>query len=324
MINATTHPTLPGLEGLAWRPLAREDLPALVELTGACHQVDGGLGFMFEPDSLVERYFPDSPGTATGAFTADERLAACASVHLEGRLRAQRAVIVGQVRPDLRNRGIGAYLMGWSLAQAQAFPPGAAPGRRVLQVATEALTEPAHRLYAAHGFEQVFESIVMRRKLDLALPDQPLPPDVTIATWQPDLAEQFYQAYQAAFRERPGYPGWSAAEWIARVTDNDLVTEWSLVASAGDTPVGFIIGTIDLTSDPPGGLIWQVGVIPARRRGGLCSALMVESMRRMKAAGPAWALLTVHTDNPGAIQTYTRLGFASLGSRALYERMAEA
>jgi mycothiol synthase len=309
----------PVLAGLSWRPVSRADLAAVVELARLCLLADGGLPFLFEPDVLLDRYFPDAPGAGTGAFAPDGRLAACATVHLSNDTSPRRALIVGQVRPDLRDQGVGAYLMRWSQAQAQSLLGGVAERPWVLQVSTESLTGPAHRLYRACGFESVFESLVMERDLHLPLPDQPFPPGITLAGWQPELAERFYQAYHAAFRQRPGFPGWSAAEWIAQVTANDLVPEWSLLASAGGLPLGFVIGTIDLTTTPPGGHVWQIGVIPARRRRGIGSALLVETMRRMQASGAASALLTVHLDNPGAIEAYTRLAFITIGRRARYE-----
>jgi mycothiol synthase len=323
MENATINPSPPNLAGLIWRTISRNDLAALVELAHTCLLIDGGLSFLFEPDTLLSRYFPDVPGRGIGAFAPDERLVACATVYISGDSGTQRATTVGQVRPDLRNQGIGTYLMRWSQVQAQALLAGAATNPGVLQVSTESLTEPAHKLYHAHGFEKVFEELVMRRDLVLPVPDRALPRSVTITSWQPELAEQFYQAYHAAFRERPGFPGWSAAEWIAQVTDNDLIPEWTLLARAGGVPLGFVIGNIDLTTVPPGGFVWQIGVIPAQRRRGLGSALMVETMRRMQAEGAAWVQLAVHTNNPGAIETYSQLGFITIGRRARYERIAE-
>ena len=318
------RPSPPNLAGLIWRPISLNDLAALFELAHTCLLVDGGLSFMIdEPDTFKNRYFPDAPGTGIGAFAPDERLVACATVHISGDSGTQRAIIVGQVRPDLRNKGIGTYLMRWSQVQAQALLAGATANPWVLQINTESLTEPAHKLYHAHGFENVFEELVMRRDLHLPVADRPLPPDVTITSWQPELAEQFFQAYDAAFRQRPGFPGWSAAEWIARVTENDHIPEWSLLAGADGVPLGFVIGNIDLTTDPPGGHVWQIGVIPAQRRRGLASALMVETLRRMQAAGAASAQLTVNINNPGAIDTYTQLGFITIGRRARYERIAE-
>jgi len=323
MEDAAILPTPPNLAGLTWRPIAREDLAALVELAVVCQAADGGLAFMIEPDTLNSRYFPDAPGAAIGAFTPDKRLVACATVHIGGDSSTQQATIVGQVRPDLRNRGIGDYLMRWSQVQARSLLADVSATGRVLQIATEALTEPANRLYQAHGFERVFESFVMACDLRLPLPDRALPPGVTLTSWQPNMADQFYKAYDAAFHDRPGFPGWSAAEWIARVTENDLIPEWSLLARADGAPLGFVIGNIDLTTDSPGGFVWQIGVIPIQRRRGLGSALMVETMQRMQAAGTVSTQLTVNINNPGAIQTYAQLGFAIIGRRARYEYVDE-
>jgi mycothiol synthase len=231
--------------------------------------------------------------------------------------------MVGQVRPGVRGQGIGTYLMQWSQEQAATLLDSVAVPPRVMQVATESLTEPAHRLYVAHGFACVFDELVMEMDLHRQIPDRPLPPDVTFMNWQPDLAGQFFQAYHTAFRERPGFPGYSAAEWIAQVTENDHMPEWTLLARVDDEPAGFVIGNIDLTTDPPGGYIWQIGVMPAQRRRGLASALLAETMRRMQAAGAKSALLAVHLNNPGAIQAYSQLGFTTVGRRARYERMIE-
>jgi ribosomal protein S18 acetylase RimI-like enzyme len=107
------------------------------------------------------------------------------------------------------------------------------------------------------------------------------------------------------------------------VTENDHQPEWSLLACVAGEPVGFVIGNIDLTKDPPGSHIWQIGVIPAQRRRGLASALLVETMRRMQADGASSALLTVHLNNPGAIKAYAQLSFITVGRRARYERMIE-
>jgi mycothiol synthase len=323
MENASNIPVPPNMVDLRWRPIDQNDLGAIIELSQRCHAVDGGIGFLFEPDAIKSRYLPDKPSSRIGAYTSDGSLAACASVSINGDLGRQQARIVGQVRPDVRRRGIGTFLMQWSQEQAKALLAGVAEPQRVMEVATEALTEPAHRLYLAHGFVCVFEELVMERALHLTLPDRPLPQDVTITNWRPDLAEQFFQAYHASFRERPGFPGFSATEWIAQVTENDHKPEWSLLARVNGEPVGFVIGNIDLTKDPPGGHIWQIGVIPAQRRRGLASALVVETMQRMQETGASSALLTVHINNPGAIKAYSRLGFITVGRRARYQLMME-
>jgi len=320
MENSITDPAPPLLSDLVWRTLTRDDLTALVDLAVGCYSRDGGLAFMNEPDSILDRYFPERPGSAIGAFTLEGKLVACSSVHIHREPDMERVNLVGQVRPDLRNKGIGTYLMRWSQVQAQALFTPTFIEKRILQITTESLTAHADHLYRAHGFEHVYESLVMQRDLQLPFPRHNLSKGVALTSWTPGLAGQFFQAYQAAFRARPGFPGWSANEWITQVLENDFKPEWSLLARAGDMPLGFVIGNADLTTHPPGGFIWQIGVIPEQRRRGLGSALLVETMRRMRAAGLISAQLTVNINNPGAIQTYAQLGFETIGRRARYEQ----
>ncbi len=318
MENSTLHPAAPLLPGLTWRAITRDDLGALVKLADECELVDGGLALLNEPGNLMDRYFPDAPGRGIGAFEPDEVLAACTTVHRVGGPDTARAMIAGQVRPEWRNKGLGTYLMRWSQAQAQTLLSSAAAEKRVLRIATEALTEPAIHLYHAYGFELVFEELVMQRDLRLPLPDRPVPPELSLTTWQPALADQFFQAYQASFRDRPGFPGYSAAEWISDLTeDENFKPEWSLLArTAEDVPAGFV----NASAERPGGYVVQVGVIPGQRRRGLASALMVETMRRMQTAGASATQLVVNINNPGAIQTYGALGFVTAGRRARFDQ----
>jgi len=318
MENPTIQPAPLLYPGLTWRIITRADLAALVELALECQRVDGGLALLNEPGTLRERYFPDEPFIGWAAFAPNGRLAACASVRILHQSDAPRARITGQVRPEWRSQGLGTALMRWSLAQAQALLRAAAVEKGLLQIATEALTAPADHLYRAFGFEPVFEELVMQRDLGLALPERPLPEDVTLTSWQPALAEQFFQAYENAFRDRPGFPGYSAGQWIADTLENEChKPEWSLLARTGD---GLPVGFLSASAEAPGGYVVQVGVIPAQRRRGLASALMVEALRRMQVDGKSAVQLAVNLNNPGAIQTYLALGFVSAGRRARYER----
>lgn len=308
---------------MIWRPIDSDSLKAIIELSQTCYAVDGGSGYMLEPDDITSSYLPDEPNSGICAYTLGGQLAASASVSTSRDHGRQRARIVGQVHPGFRSKGIGTYLMQWSQAWSRVLLTGVAEPERLMEIATESLTEPAHRLFLAHGFTSVFEELVMQRDFQQPLPDYPLPQGVTLTNWQADQARQFYQVYSSAFRDRPGFPGYTVAEWIQRVTENDHKPEWSLLERIGGEPVGFVIGNVDLSKDPPGGEIWQIGVIPTHRRRGLASALLVETLRRMQEAGSSSVFLTVNINNPGAIKAYSRLGFLTVGRRARYERRME-
>ena len=317
MSKSTMELPAPRLEGLRWRGVSGDDLAALVLLAAECYGVDGGIAFLNEPENVARRYYRDAPGAGVGAFTADEQLVACATVHVAREADTERALIAGQVAPQWRNRGIGDYLMRWSEVQAQALFTGAGVERRLHQIATETLTEPARRLYGAHGFGAVMEELVMRRDLRLPLPERPLPPSVTLASWEPAVGEQFYEAYSASFRDRPGFPGWSADEWIGWTADDNLRAEWSLLARVDGAPAGFVTAGVEHVDS----FIMQVGVVPEQRRRGLASALMVEAMGRMRADGERGTELTVNVNNPGAIEAYEGLGFVTKGRRGRFERV---
>src|SRR5438105_317382 len=141
--NAAINPAPPNLPDLVWRPISRDDLAAVVGLARACLRADGGLPSLFVPEVVQDRFFPDTPGAGTGAFDPDQHLGACVTVHLDGDVSPQRATLAGYVRPDLRRRVLGTYLLRWGQVQAQALFTEAAVDQRRLRVATESLSEPA-------------------------------------------------------------------------------------------------------------------------------------------------------------------------------------
>ncbi|MFB9357088.1 GNAT family N-acetyltransferase [Actinoplanes nipponensis] len=176
---------------------------------------------------------------------------------------------------------------------------------------TESLTRAAEDLFAAHGLRQVFAEDVMRIDLARGVPDAPWPAGAQLASWSAVSAGRFHRVYAAAFRDRPGFPGWTADRWIADVSeDDDFRPQWSVLAGLpGLGDAGFVTAALDW--------IVQVGVVPAARGRGLGAALVVEALRRMRADGATHAWLDVNVDNP-AVRLYRRLGFEHRGRRARY------
>jgi mycothiol synthase len=308
---SSNHP----IPGLRRETLRRSDLPALTALARASLAADGGLPFLFEPESLLELFLPDRRMEAQAVWTPGGALAACASVSLVGEKTPRRAVILGHVHPDWRGRGLGTALLAWSRGKAEAFFEGMPPDSRVLQIRNESLSDAAERLYQKNGFTKSFEERVLRRELDRALPQTLLPQGLTLTEWQPDLAEAFYRAYRESFRTRPGFPGWSQAEWLESWVDQDTRPGWSLLARREEEPLGFVTAA----DAAPHGYIVQLGVVKSARGSGLASALMLESMRRMQADGIPAALLTVNVNNPNARGLFSKMGFKEFGRRARYE-----
>ncbi len=223
-------------------------------------------------------------------------------------------IVTGLIDPSARGRGLGAEVLDrcLELAAPQAAS-SAAEASPAVTVETESLTEAAIALFTSRGLRQVFAEDVLRIEPAAAAPPR-WPVGAELAGWSAATAGRFYQVYEAAFRDRPGFPGTPADEWIAENdADDEFRPGWSLLASVPDLgDAGFVTAAV--------GWIVQVGVRPAARGRGIGAALVGESLRRMAADGATGAWLDVHVDNPGAAALYRRLGFAQAGRRARFRR----
>jgi mycothiol synthase len=292
--NDDVRPAPPG--GVTWAPLGPDALDDVAALAAACLTADGGLPIAAEPWFLERRW--GVPATTTiAARDAGGRVVAA------GALRPGPS-FTGMVHPSARGRGLGGRLLDWGLQRAA----------DTVVVETETLTRSAQALFTSRGLRQIFAEHVMRTELTTVdLPTPTWPAGATIATWHEAGPDRFFNVYQAAFRERPGFPGWSAQQWIDFVADDDdFRPEWSFLVSLPEVgDAGFVTGGL--------GWIVQVGVRPDVRGRGLATALIRESLRRMRADGATDCWLDVTMDNP-ARDLYLRLGFEDRGLRARYRR----
>jgi mycothiol synthase len=279
-----------------------EDDADLVALAARCLAADGGLPLAADPAFLGRRWQAAGSRALQGRDRAGRLIAAGALRPISGGM-----AFCGLVDPGARGRGLGAHLLGWGLTEA------AGP----VTVETESLTAAAAELFAAHGLEQVFAEDVMRIDLDAGVPAAAGPDGMRFSGWSRENAPRFHGVYAAAFRERPGFPGWSEAEWIAEVAgDDEFRPQWSVLATLPELgDAGFVTAAVDW--------IVQVGVVPAARRRGVGEALVTEALRRMRADGATHAWLDVNVDNT-AVRLYRKLGFEHRGRRARYMRAAPA
>jgi ribosomal protein S18 acetylase RimI-like enzyme len=267
--------------------LTEDELTALVR---RCLDADGGLPFAADPGFLRGRWM-----TPTTVAVRDDagRLIAAGAVRAGG-------IFCGLVDPAERGAGTGGSVLDWGLERAET-------------VETEGLSPAAEGLFASRGLRQVFAEDVMRIDLTTDPTVAPARPEgATLAVWSEASAPRFHAVYDAAFRERPGFPGWTAAEWIDGVVEDGFRPDWSVLVSVptlGD--VGFITAAE--------GWIDQVGVVPEARGRGIGAALIGEALGRMRADGATEAWLNVNVDNP-ASALYRRLGFVDKGRRARYQR----
>jgi mycothiol synthase len=288
------------MDALSWRPLGEADLPALTDLAGACLSADGGQPFADSPSFLRGCYLA---GARTSAGFDDGSLV-CVSSLREPEPGTPGTVTTGLVHPDWRCRGIGGYAFDWAASLA---------GSGGIRAQTEALGTGAHAMYLSRGLSQVFAEDVMRLPPSAELPPVDPPGSLVLSRWSQADPARFHAVYEAAFRERPGFPGWPRARWIERMSgDEDFRPDWTLLATLDGADVGFIVAAA-------GGWVVQVGVVPAARGANLGALLITEAVRRMRSAGETTITLNVNVNNPHAAVLYRRLGFIHAGRRAKYE-----
>jgi ribosomal protein S18 acetylase RimI-like enzyme len=291
---------------LSWRSLGEADLPALVELARMCLAADGGQPFAASAGFLSGCYLS---GAQTHAGFSGDRLACVSSLRWRaaaapGDGQGSVAVTSGLVHPAWRRRGVGGYAFDWAADRA---------GPATLIAQTEVLGDGAHALYLSRGLSQILaEDVMQLAALADVAPAHP-PAGLALSPWGQADPGRFYAVYQAAFRDRPGFPGWPQARWVEWIADDeDFRPRWSLLATLGDADVGFIVGGAD-------GWITQLGVVPSARGRDIGALLIGEAVRRMRSAGEATITLNVNVNNPSAASLYRRLGFTRTGRRARYQ-----
>ncbi len=272
----------------------------LLTLAERCYEADGGLPLATDPSFLGRRWTGERV-SAFGVRAADGSLLAAAAA----RETPDGPAFTGLVDPAARGRGLGGELLdrGLELTAGEA-----------VTVESESLTDAAVSLFESRGLHQIFAEEVMRIDLtSTSLPPAIWPDGAAVSTWNGATALRFHTTYHESFRDRPGFPGDPAEEWIAENEDDtDFLPGASLLVTLpGQGDAGFITAAR--------GWVVQVGVVPFARRQGLAAALILESLSRLRAAGTTQAWLTVNANNPGAADLYRVLGFTSQGRRARYQ-----
>lgn len=193
----------------------------------------------------------------------------------------------------------------------------AMPGDMPVQAVSESINEAEAGRWHSAGYELIFEELVMEHALMRGGPaDAPRwPAGTTRLEWSLPAAVSAFEVYEAAFGDRPAFPGWTRDEWIERMTgDEAFLPGASLCARIDGVPAGYVV------SAP--GWVGQVGVIPRYRRRGLAGALVTEALSRQRALGHDTVHLHVNVNNPAAFATWRALGFKPVGRRGRFERHA--
>ena len=240
-----------------------------------------------------------------------------------------RAFLDGRVHPDYRCRGIGKALLGWMEDKASEHLHNIAEGRgKVLRIMFYDRPAEAIKLFEALGFIFMYAEEEMRYELLGNAIETTLLPGISIETWNPENAGDFYTVYNDAFHTRSDNL-MSEAAWAFHFTnpkENDFDPKYSLLLREVEEPIAYTVCHIEDTVqreqlDEP--WITQMGVRQAWRRRGIASGLLRECMRRLREGGFDHTMLSVNVNNPEARLVYERLGFSLTRRFTMYTKELE-
>ena len=192
------------------------------------------------------------------------------------------------------------------------------------EITSETLTDEIIASHMEQGFTLVFAEEVMRYDLALALPHVASLPSVSYLTWDDQSVHAFFTAYEAAFGERPGFPGWSEEQWVRWASEDPVFRpDLSFLAVAAGQAVGFVTNAEYEELGGRTGYIDQVGVHPQWRSQGLGAALVTRSLQAWQEEGKEAVRLHVNVNNPRAIRLFQHLGFIIVGRRGRMRKLSE-
>jgi mycothiol synthase len=326
-----------------WRPLDAADAPALRDLHASARVAEG------TPDEVktlsgVRHFFFERPGTdpsvdTLGGFGTGGALLAAGMVWCRPRPTLMgRAVLLGDVHPTVRRRGVGRELLRWqehrALERFAAELPRSPLPRRIDSFAAETDVGRAALLRAA-GYDTLRWFTKMQRPLaggaltgsgSLA----PLPAPIAVVPWSLELDEAIRDAHNDAFRDHFGFEPTPRDGWRHRISqDPHFLAAHSRLAMDGPRVVGYVLcaASDEETSSDAGPTAW-LGIIGVRRgwrRRGVASVLIAAAMDGLREAGYASVLLDVDADSQtGAVGLYERHGFRPLRTEVLYGKEVPA
>ena len=230
----------------------------------------------------------------------------------------------GYVHPELKGRGIGAYLLDLVEARARERMVTEVPAgeRVVLHNAHLHGDEGAASLVAAKGYTRVRTFFRMVADLDVVAAAPAVWPHgielrpLDVASHGPLL----HAADEDAFAQEWGYHPLAYEKWASRVFGRQQFDpSLFVVAWDGDSIAGFSCNYPKRMGD--WGWVGVLGVVPSWRRRGLGLALLRESFRRFRATGETVAALGVDAENPtGATRLYERAGMRILWRADVWEK----
>lgn len=318
--------------GYAWRPLRKDDLPALHALTLAVSTADhhDRAETLAELETEFSDPWSDPEADARLVVAADGALAAHGRCFMPPEFKDEAYVWLRfEVHPDHRGRGLDDAVLDWLEARAAErlrVAPSGLP-RTVRTTVPDTVTHELE-LLERRDYRPIRYFNRMRRDLRQPIPEAPVPAGLTLRHYAPEIDQALYRAHIEAFADHWSYAPETLEEWHSFVIGHAAFRpDLTLIALDGDQVAAYTVNwvmTDGLGSDAkPFGYLEKVGTRRPWRKRGLASALMAETMRLFRAEGLAEAYLAVDAANPtGALAVYERLGFTVARRFIAYEKPA--
>jgi mycothiol synthase len=235
--------------------------------------------------------------------------------------RSMRVSVYGNVAPDERRRGVGAFLVRWGEEWARERMSAAPEGAKVaVEHYIDGQNAPAQKLLESLGYPRIRTVYVMAITLDEAPPAPVWPEGARGRAFVPGQDEHAtWSAVETAFRDLLERPPGSYARWLA-MTESER-REPDLWRLAEDQRDGAIVGTVLGKRFSGGGWVGGVGVRRDWRGKGLALALLHALFGVYYASGVRDVSLSVDADSPSSAPSlYTRAGMQATKNIGIYRK----
>ena len=306
------------MDDIVLQAATADDLERICALHNRSEAHDGA------PHVLTIAQLHDELDDDTVVLATDVRLALVSgefagyvyTLHLPSDVRLERCYVFAQVDPGCRGRGVGRTMMAWGVRRAtEQLHTSTNDLPKFIRVDAYDFIEGAHRLFARCGFTPIrwFEEL-LRPLTDL--PARIAIDGIEFRPWPDDRDEECRVVKNAAFEDHWGSTPTSTEKWdhvvrgasgrpdlsfvaVERATDRVVAVCMNHRYESDDELIGRRDGWID-----------TLGTSAGWRGRGVASALIIESLHGLAAAGLTHASIAVDGDNPtGAARLYRSLGF---------------
>ncbi len=317
--TADSLPLPPAWPGCTWRPMRREDIPAVHRMLLLVDKADdnNSAGTLADMQTQFDDPWCNPATDSLLALTADAQVAAFARTFINPQPEEEiRAFLWIEVHPDRRGRGLEDFLFDWSEARARQRVQ-AMPGHlsRVFRTGLQDNLTERIACLERRDYQPVRYFYRMRRDLLQPIPDRPLAEGLTLCAFRPELSRAVLDALNEAFRDHWSFEPITDEDWQTFfIKRSSFRPDLTFVAMDGEQVAGVSFNTISPEENARRGIhegwVAELAVRRPWRKRGIATALLCETMRAFKAEGLDFATLGVDTENlSGALRLYESVGF---------------